>query len=124
MIICFTTTNTITSGTFVEEDSVEIFQKKYPTAQILYVFENPQINNPRTNFDQHCLFYNFKPSDYRRKFRTNTGETEELIGFKPRNHKYPCIVWNETKQKYMKATPEFVHRQFEEMDTILQHSIN
>ena len=116
MIICFKDPNSNSPiGNFVEEESVDTFNNKYPKQNILYTFDfNSKTSwSDARNFETYCQRYGFLPKHYRAKFTTETGDIEELVGFRVTNHKYPCIVWNSTKNKHMKATPQYIHKRLQ-----------
>ena len=67
--------------------------------------------NQRLEFNINCGAYGFRPVDYLARIALDGGATGRLIGFNPRNRKYPCIIQPaRTGQKRVKATPDYVRR--------------
>ena len=63
----------------------------------------------RLQFNINCGTYGFRPADYRMRVRLNSGGLGELIGFNPRNRKYPCLIKPLLAgQPRIKTTPDYV----------------
>lgn len=110
------------SGQFAYEDHNEPYtddteynwRNDNPDKNLIAIFDNKdnKINlahEERNNFALLCRDYGFSMSDYRMKILAN-GQLCELIGFKPRNRKYPCILrpCGARATRNIKASPLYV----------------
>jgi len=67
---------------------------------VLNIGENKEnIDSDQLKFEAYCLQFGFKKSDYNLNVSINRG-VYKLIGFKPNNRKYPCIVEGPQGGKY------------------------
>lgn len=107
MIICYTTDpNQSTKGFFETIDDIDTFKQNNPSARIIHIIPEKQ-EYTFEKFERLCFLFGFKPSDYRRQININ-GDTQELVGFQPRNHKYPCITYSRNHKGYRKASAKFI----------------
>lgn len=60
----------------------------------------------RAEFELHCRYYDFLPEHYNCRVMPNY----RFVGFLPGNHKYKALLYNETTNRYTKATLAFVER--------------
>lgn len=63
-------------------------------------------DNHRKEFEKYCYYYDFLPEHYNCRVMPDY----RLIGFLPKNHKYKALLYNETTNRYTKATITFVTR--------------
>lgn len=62
----------------------------------------------QVNFEQNCVIFGLKKSDYGREFQTHNG-TYTLSGLKPRSPKYPILGTDEKGGRY-KFQPTVLER--------------
>ena len=89
------------------------WQASHPDCKLTAMFDaaDDKILSGHKEYSDFCLLckeYGFDISDYRRKVRTGPGETGELIGFKPANRKYKCIIRMADRTHNIKATVGYV----------------
>ena len=103
-------TKTITLDAPVSEQLTEYIASN-PNKQIVGIYEEntnllTQDDNRRKEFEKYCYYYDFLPEHYNCRVMPDY----RLIGFLPKNHKYKALLYNETTNRYTKATITFVTR--------------
>ena len=65
----------------------------------------------RINFNVNCGAYGFRPADYLSLVRLENNRVGQLVGFNPKNRKYPCLIQPlRNGEKRIKATVDYVRR--------------
>lgn len=103
-VIQYTTTNM----------TLEEWRNKNNTATIIKAFYSSNDistydEDIKQNFLNSCYYLGLQPSDLGRQFKhPKTGHMMEIVGYKPRNNKYPMIIKDMVTNQRFKVTPRFV----------------
>ena len=108
--ICFNENN---QNYFKNTKLIADFKKQHPNAKIIYTFNtdddiDTQLHLAETQFAKYCGDYGFLPSDYNAIMLEKNGNIQRLVGFRPQNTKYKCLVLDEKQHKTYKAAPSYV----------------
>lgn len=76
------------------------------------------IKKGQADFANKCYMYGLSPDIYGEKVLLSNGEICKIKNIKPRNRKYPIIVWSEQSNKSYKLSPRqtmFAKERYDEM---------
>lgn len=111
-IVCNVTSNNSANL----KSAIEYWKNLNKDCEVTHVFDtkNNLIDNQsylsEYTFRMHCRRYGLEPEDFGKKL--DNGEI--ITGLRPKNRKYPIILFNPETGKNMKATPSWVKDHMED----------